>query len=116
MTRASMLEVMNEDYVRTARAKGMIERMVIWKHVLRNALIPVITYLGLMFADLLTGALFIESVFARPGWGRLMVTAISQRDFPLIQGMVLFTASGYVILNLVVDLLYGVIDPRIRFS
>ncbi len=116
ITRASMLEVKNEDYVRTARAKGLIERLVIAKHVLRNALIPVVTYLGLMFADLLSGALFIESVFARPGWGRLMITAITTRDFPLIQGMVLFVATGYVLLNLIVDILYGVIDPRIRYS
>jgi len=116
MTRACMLEVLNEDYVRTARAKGLMERLVIQKHVLRNALIPVVTYLGLMFADLLAGALFIENVFARPGWGRLMVTAISDRDFPVIQGMVLFTATGYVLLNLVVDILYGVIDPRIGLS
>jgi peptide/nickel transport system permease protein len=116
LTRACMLEVLSEDFVRTARGKGLRERVVMFRHVLRNALIPVVTYLGLLFADLLGGTVFIESVFARPGLGRFAINAISNRDFPQIQGLVLFIATGYVVLNLLVDLLYGVIDPRIRYS
>lgn len=116
LTRTSVLEVLNEDYVRTARGKGMHERTVQARHVLRNALIPVVTYLGLLFADLLSGTVFIEAVFARPGLGRFAINAISARDFPQVQGLVLFIATFYVVLNLLVDLLYGVIDPRIRFS
>lgn len=112
LTRASVLEVMSEDYVRTARSKGLGERWVMYRHVLRNAWIPLITYLGLLFADLLAGALFIENVFARSGLGRYIVGAIINRDFPQVQGAVIFTATGYMLLNLVVDLLYGVIDPR----
>ena len=116
LTRSSVLEVKEEDYVRTARGKGLQERLIQFRHILRNALIPVITYLGLLFADLLGGTVFIESVFARPGLGRFAINAISARDFPQVQGLVLFIASFYVIMNLLVDLLYGVIDPRIRFA
>jgi peptide/nickel transport system permease protein len=116
LTRACMLEVLGEDFVRTARGKGLRERVVMFRHVLRNAMIPVVTYLGLLFADLLGGTVFIESVFARPGLGRFAINAISNRDFPQIQGLVLFIATGYVVLNLFVDLLYGIIDPRIRYS
>lgn len=115
LTRSSVLEVKEEDYVRTARGKGLKEQVIQFRHILRNALIPVITYLGLLFADLLSGTVFIESVFARPGLGRFAINAISARDFPQVQGLVLFLASFYVIMNLLVDLLYGVIDPRIRF-
>ena len=114
MTRTSVLEVMNEDYVRTAHAKGLSHRRVLRGHVLRNSLIPIVTVLGLQVANLLAGAVFIESVFARPGLGRYAVDAIAARDFPQVQGMVLFTAVAYVLLNLVVDVLYGVLDPRIR--
>jgi peptide/nickel transport system permease protein len=113
LTRASILEVLTEDYVRTARAKGLEERAVMYVHVLRNAMIPLVTYLGLLFADLLGGAFFIEAVFARSGIGRYIIGAITERDFPQVQGAVVFTAAGYVLINLVVDVLYGFIDPRI---
>ncbi len=116
LTRSSVLEVLNEDFVRTARAKGAKEGTIRIRHVLRNALIPVVTYLGMLFADLLNGAVFIESVFARPGLGRFAINAISARDFPQVQGLILFVATSYVGINLLVDLLYGMIDPRIRLS
>ncbi|MBI9043198.1 MAG: ABC transporter permease [Anaerolineaceae bacterium] len=116
LTRSSMLEVLEMDYVRTARSKGLKEMVVQIKHVLRNALIPVVTYLGMLFGGLLAGAIFVESVFARPGLGRFAINAISARDFPQVQGLVLFIATFYVILNLIVDILYGVIDPRIRYT
>jgi ABC-type dipeptide/oligopeptide/nickel transport system permease component len=104
---------MNQDFVLVARAKGLSPRRVNWHHVLRNALIPVITVLGLQAGALLGGAIFIESVFARPGIGRFAVNAINNRDLPQIQGVVLFVAVIYVFLNLGVDILYGLIDPRI---
>jgi ABC-type dipeptide/oligopeptide/nickel transport system permease component len=110
-----MLEVLNQDFVRTARAKGLRERVVIFQHTLRNALIPVTTIIGLQFGGLLTGAVIVESVFSRPGLGRYAVNAISSRDFPQIQGTVLLAAIVYVFVNLVVDLLYAVLDPRIRY-
>lgn len=116
LTRSSILEVMREDYVRTARAKGLSEFAVTLRHQLRNALIPVVTVMGLQFGSMLGGAVFIESVFGRPGLGRFAINAIAARDYPQIQGMVLFTATIYVVLNLVVDLLYGIIDPRIRYE
>jgi peptide/nickel transport system permease protein len=116
LTRSSMLEVMNEDYVRTARGKGARESRVMVLHVFRNALIPIVTFLGLLFADLLGGAVFIENVFARPGLGRFIVNAIVARDFPQVQGAVLFAATIYVFVNLFVDVLYVVIDPRITYS
>lgn len=116
LTRASIMEVLSEDYVRTARGKGLQERLVMVRHVLRNSLIPLITYMGLLFADLLGGAVFIEAVFARSGIGRYIIGAIIARDFPQVQGTVVFIATGYVLLNLIVDLLYGVIDPRISLS
>ncbi|CAG1012517.1 partial Glutathione transport system permease protein GsiC, partial [Anaerolineales bacterium] len=116
LTRSSILEVVREDYVRTARAKGLREIVVTARHLLRNALIPVVTVMGLQFGGMLGGTVFIESVFARPGLGRFAVNAIAARDFPQIQGMVLFTATVYVLLNLGVDLLYGWLDPRIRYD
>ena len=115
MTRSSILEVLGQDYVRTARAKGLRDRLVVMRHVLRNALVPVITIIGLQFGALLGGAVIVESVFSRPGLGRYTITAIQQRDFPQIQGIVLFAAAAYVFVNLAVDLLYAVIDPRIRY-
>ena len=115
MTRSSVLEVVGQDFVRTARAKGLGERTLIIRHVLRNALVPVITVIGLQFGGLLGGTVIIESVFSRPGLGRYTVTAIESRDFPQIQGIVLFTAAIYVFVNLAVDLTYAVIDPRIRY-
>jgi len=116
LTRSSILEVVREDYVRTARAKGLSEWTVTMQHVLRNALIPVVTVIGLQFAGMLGGTVFIESVFARPGLGRFAINAIATRDYPQIQGIVLFGAVIYVLFNLVVDLLYGFIDPRICYD
>ena len=116
MTRSSILETLSEDYVRTARSKGLSEKIVMARHVLRNAMIPIVTLLGLMLSGSLAGAVFIESVFARSGLGRFMINAIVARDYPEVQGAVLFSAALLVILNLMVDLLYAVIDPRIRYS
>ncbi len=116
LTRSSMLEVLRDDYVRTARAKGLRERAVVIGHALRNALLPVVTVLGLQFAALLGGAVFIEAVFARPGLGRYAVAAVAARDYPVVQGTVLFLALVYVAVNLLIDLLYAALDPRIRYS
>lgn len=116
LTRSSILEVIREDYVRTARAKGLNWRTVTRIHMLRNALIPVVTVIGLEFAAMLGGTVFIENVFARPGIGRFAVNAISARDYPQVQGVVLVAATVYVLLNLVVDLAYGFLDPRIRYD
>lgn len=115
LTRSSMLEVLGEDYVRTARAKGLREFRVMM-HALRNALIPVVTYLGLLFGYLLGGTVFIENVFGRAGLGRFVVQSIAARDYPQIRGVILFLAFGFVCVNLLVDLLYGVIDPRISYD
>ena len=116
MTRSTMLEVLGVDFVRSARAKGLRERVVIMRHVLRNALIPVVTIIGLQFGGLLAGSVIVESVFTRPGLGRYTITAIQARDFPQIQGIVLVVAAVYVFVNLGVDLLYAVLDPRIRYE
>jgi peptide/nickel transport system permease protein len=112
--RSSMLEALTEDYVRTARAKGLSEWRVMRGHVLRNALIPVVTVLGLQLGTLIGGAVITEYVFALPGVGRLVVDAVFARDYPLVQGVVLLIAVGFITSNLVVDLLYGLIDPRLR--
>jgi peptide/nickel transport system permease protein len=112
--RSSMLEALTEDYVRTARAKGLSEWRVMRGHVLRNALIPVVTVLGLQLGTLIGGAVITEYVFALPGVGRLVVDAVFARDYPLVQGVVLLIAVGFIASNLVVDLLYGLIDPRLR--
>jgi ABC-type dipeptide/oligopeptide/nickel transport system permease component len=114
MTRASMVEVLGEDYVRTARAKGVPEHRVLAVHALRNALLPVITVAGLQFGSLLSGAVVIENVFARPGLGSTLLQAILERNYPVVQGTVLVIAMIYVGVNLLVDLAYGVADPRIR--
>lgn len=114
VTRSTMLEVLNHDYVRTARAKGLREQTVIYRHALRNTLVPVVTLAGLELGGLLTGAFIVETVFAYPGLGQLAIQALGSRDFPLIQGIVLVTAVAYVVVNLAVDVLYGVLDPRIR--
>ena len=114
MTRSSMLEVIRADYIRTARAKGQKESIVIGIHALRNAMIPVVTLCGLQFGQLLSGAILTESIFAVPGVGRLMVNAIMSRDYPMVQGGVLFIAITFSIVNLLVDLLYAYIDPRIK--
>lgn len=114
MSRSMMLEVLQEDYVRTARAKGLSEQRVVLVHAFRNALIPVITVMGLVFASLIGGAVVIESVFNIPGVGRLLIQAVLRRDYPLVQGIVLVIAGTYVLINLMVDVLYGVFDPRVR--
>lgn len=116
LVRSSMLEVLRIEYVTTARSKGLAERRVVYRHALRNALIPVITIVGLQFGALLGGTVVIETVFARQGIGRLLVGAILYKDFPLVQGIVLFTASAYVLVNLLVDLGYALTDPRIRYE
>ena len=113
--RSSMLEALAEDYVRTARAKGLSEWRIIRGHVLKNALIPVVTVLGLQLGTLIGGAVITEYVFALPGVGRLVVDAVFARDYPLVQGVVLLIAVGFIVSNLLVDLLYGWIDPRIRY-
>jgi peptide/nickel transport system permease protein len=115
-TRSALLEVLAADYVRTARAKGLGELVVVGLHALRNALIPVITVIGLNFASLLSGAVLTETVFAWPGIGRYAVTASIRLDYPAILGVTMLTAVIYITVNLVVDLLYGVLDPRIRVS
>lgn len=116
MTRSAMLEVLSQDYIRTARAKGLAGRVVVFKHALRNALIPVVTITGLQFGGLLEGAVITETVFAWPGIGRLLVDSILARDYPVVQGAVLLIAVAFILINLVVDLLYGAIDPRIRYD
>jgi len=114
MTRSSMLEVVRQDYIRTARAKGQKESVVIWRHALGNALIPVVTVVGLQFGHLLGGAVLTESIFSIPGVGRLMVEAIKMRDYPLVQGGVLYIAIAFSLVNLLVDLVYAWVDPRIK--
>lgn len=116
MTRAAMAETLSQDYVRTARAKGLTPQRVTLKHGLRNALITLVTVLGLSFAQILVGAIVVEQVFSLPGLGRLALTAIGTRDFPLLQGEVLVYASIIVLLSLIVDLTYGLLDPRIRYD
>jgi peptide/nickel transport system permease protein len=115
-TRSAVLEVLREDYVRTARAKGLSERRVITRHTLRNALIPIVTVAGVQLGQLLAGAIVLESVFALPGLGRLALGAISARDLPVVQGVGLFIASTIVLVNFAVDLAYGLLDPRIRYE
>ena len=116
MTRSSMLEVIRQDYIRTARAKGLNERLTINRHALKNALIPVVTVVGLQVGYLLGGDIFIEIVFSYPGIGLAMVNGILARDFPLVQGAILLVASSYVLINLAVDLTYAYLDPRIRYE
>ncbi len=116
MTRSSMLEVLKQDYVQTARAKGLSERVVVYSHALRNTLLPVITIVGLQFGTLLGGAVLTESVFSWPGIGRLLVDSIFARDYPLVQGIVLTFSTMFIFVNLAVDVLYAYVDPRIRFD
>jgi ABC-type dipeptide/oligopeptide/nickel transport system permease component len=113
-TRSGMLEVLGQDFVRTARAKGLPERLVVVKHALKNALIPVVTVLGDQFGRLLGGAILTETVFAWPGMGRYLIDSISQRDYPAVQGAILVFAAAVVVINLLVDLSYGMLDPRVR--
>jgi len=116
LTRSSMLEVLGQDYVRTARAKGLAWWGVVVRHALKNALIPVITIFGLQFGNLLAGSVIVETVFSLPGLGRLIVGGILAKDFPLVQGTVLFVATAYVLINVLVDITYAFVDPRIRFG
>jgi ABC-type dipeptide/oligopeptide/nickel transport system permease component len=116
MTRSSLLETFHQDYVRTARAKGAQERMVVIRHALKNALIPIITVIGLQFGALLGGAILTETTFAWPGLGRLLVNAISARDYPVVQGIALTFATAFTAVNLIVDLLYAYVDPRIHYG
>lgn len=114
LVRTQMLEVLPQDYITVARAKGVIERVILWRHALRNALIPVVTIIGLQFGALLGGTVVTESLFSRRGLGRLVVDAISWKDYPLVQGVVILGAAMYVGVNFLVDMSYGLLDPRIR--
>ena len=116
LTRSSMLEVLREDYVRTARAKGLKERTVVYVHALRNALIPVLTILGLQLGQLFAGAIIIENVYYLPGLGRLVFQAIGQRDLPVVREIVLFMAAAVVLVNFIVDMTYASLDPRVRLE
>jgi len=116
LTRANVLEVQDRDYVRTARAKGLSPTLVARRHILPNALIPSITFLGLQFGHMLGGAIVIESIFAWPGVGQVVLTAVSGRDIPVIAGYVLLSALIYVVVNLAVDVFYVVLDPRVRLG
>jgi peptide/nickel transport system permease protein len=114
MTRSSMLDTIRQDYVRTARAKGLVERVILSRHMLKNALIPIVTVIGLQFGYLLGGTVVTETVFTRPGLGRLLIDGIRTRDFPVVQGTLMVLAISFVVVNLIVDLLYLYLDPRIR--
>jgi peptide/nickel transport system permease protein len=114
MTRAAVLDVLNEDYIRTARSKGLGNMKIYFKHALRNALIPIVTIIGLQLSALLTGTVVTETIFDWPGIGSLVFTAIQRRDYPLVQGCVLFVATIYVLVNLLTDLMYGVVNPKVR--
>jgi ABC-type dipeptide/oligopeptide/nickel transport system permease component len=116
LTRSGMLEILGQDYIRTAKAKGLSFWQVLQKHALKNALIPIVTVIGLSFGDLITGALLVEVIFARPGLGRLLLDAITARDYPLIQGIVLLVALAYALVNLLVDLAYLVLNPQVRYD
>ncbi|TMI90233.1 MAG: ABC transporter permease [Bacillati bacterium ANGP1] len=115
MARDATIEILDEDYIRTARSKGVADAAVLLRHALRNALIPTVTVIGTSLANLLSGAVVVESVFVLPGIGSLVIQSVSRRDYPVIEGVVLFAAAVYVLLNLAVDLLYAVIDPRVRY-
>ena len=114
--RAGMLEVLRQDYIRTARAKGLMEKVVVFKHALKNGLIPVLTVVGMTLGTLLGGAVITETVFSLPGIGQLVITAINNRDYPMVQGVIMFVAMVYVCANLLVDILYGWFDPRIKYE
>lgn len=116
MTRSSMLDVLKCNYIKTARSKGVKEGRVVYRHALRNAFLPILTVIGQSFGSLVTGAVVVETIFNIPGLGQLIINSIQRRDFPVIQGVVLFVTLIYVVINLIVDLLYGVIDPRVRLG
>ena len=114
ITRSAVLDVLREDFVRTARAKGLSRRAVLWRHVLRNAFVPVLTVMGLQFASLLAGTIVAETVFSLPGLGRLIFQAIANRDLIVVQNVVMLLAAAVIVINFVVDVLYAVIDPRLQ--
>jgi len=116
ITRSSMLDVLREQYILASRAKGLAERTVVYKHALKNAIIPTLTVIGITFAILIGGAVVIETVFNIPGLGRLIISAVLRRDYPVIQGVVLIIALTYTLINLLVDLVYLTLDPRIRYQ
>jgi peptide/nickel transport system permease protein len=116
MTRSAMLEVLNQDYVRTARAKGVAEQVMLLRHAMKNALIPIVTVMGIQLGRLLGGAVIVEQIFALPGVGTLLVSAITERDYPMVQGTVLAMGLLFILVQLLVDLCYGYIDPRIRYG
>jgi peptide/nickel transport system permease protein len=116
MTRSSIIDVINNDYIKAAKAKGLTERAILYKHALKNAMIPILTTIGQTFALLLSGAAVVETVFGIPGIGQLIVSSVTKRDYPVIQGIVLVISLIYVVINFVIDLLYGVIDPRMRIT
>jgi peptide/nickel transport system permease protein len=116
IARSSMLDVLREQYVTTGRAKGLAERAIVYKHALRNALIPTVTVIGISFAVLISGAVVVETVFNIPGLGRLIVSAVLRRDYPVVQGVVLVIAGLYMVVNLLVDLSYLLIDPRVKYQ
>lgn len=116
MTRSSMLEVLSTNYIKTARAKGVKERLVIYKHALRNAFLPILTVIGQTFGTLVAGAVVTETIFNIPGIGQLIINSVERRDYAVIQGVVLFVTLAYVFINLIIDLLYGIIDPRVRLE
>lgn len=115
-TRSAVLDVMRQDFVRVAYAKGLAERMVVWRHILKNAAIPIISIVGLQMAFVFSGTIIIETIFSLPGLGRLAINGINLRDYPLVQGVLLFMACAVVVINLITDLLYSLVDPRIRFQ
>lgn len=116
MTRSSLLEVMRQDFIKTIRAKGASEKIVLFVHALKNALIPIITLIGMQIGSLLGGTVVTEQIFSIPGLGQMVLTGINQRDFPVVQGCILFIAFIYVMVNLIVDILYTYVDPRITFK
>lgn len=116
MTRSSMLEVLKQDYIRTAYAKGLSKKVVVYKHALKNALVPIITVVGLQFGVLLAGAILTETIFSWPGLGRYLYLGINARDFPVVQGSILLIAITFVLVNLIVDLSYALVDPRIQYN
>jgi peptide/nickel transport system permease protein len=115
MTRANMLEILDKDYIKTARSKGLQERLVIYKHALRNALIPILTVFGLQFAILIGGAVLTETIYAWPGVARFLITSVNARDFPSIQGAIVMIAIFITTINLVVDIVYAQVDPRVKY-
>ena len=116
LTRSSLVDVLNQDYIRTARSKGISKYRIVLRHSLRNAMIPPVTLLGIQFGLLITGAVITEEVFARPGLGQLLLQAILAKDIPLVQALVVYMTAVYIFLNLIVDFTYGIIDPRIRLE